>query len=100
MTSCEPPNDSDPECVLYPDGKKYRQDEVRVQCEANDSDPSCVLHPDGNRYKPGSYRHPRVYMGPGIWFDRHPQSPTAGKVHIRLSHTHSQINGLTDYSEE
>jgi len=93
-------NDPDPACVLYPDGKKYRPAKVRVECEADDPDPNCVLDSDGKRYKLVGYRHPWVYMGPGIWFNRDPDSPTAGRVHIRLAHTHNHINGLADYSEE
>lgn len=41
------------------------------------------------------YRHPWVYMGPGLWFDR-----ATGKVHIRLSHTHNNVSGITDYAGE
>jgi hypothetical protein len=41
------------------------------------------------------FRHPWVYMGPGIWFDR-----SSGKVHIRLSPTHNNIAGLPDYTGE
>jgi hypothetical protein len=73
---------------------------VMAECGANDPDPECVLYPNGKRYKPAGYRHPWVYMGPGIWFNRDPQSPTGGKVHIRLSHTHNKIDGLADYTGE
>jgi hypothetical protein len=74
--------------------------EVMVECDRDDPDPECVLYPNGKRYKPAGYRHPWVYMGPGIWFNRNRESPTAGKVHIRLSHTHNNINGLADYTGE
>jgi hypothetical protein len=59
-----------------------------VTCDANDN---CV---------PAGYRHPWVYMGPGIWIDRRftPESPQ--RVHIRLSHTHNNIPGLPDYRGE
>jgi hypothetical protein len=93
-------DDPDPACILYQDGNRYKPAKVRVQCEVNDPDPNCLPDPDGNRYKLVGYRHPWVYMGPGIWFNRHPDSPTAGRVHIRLSPTHNNIDGLADYSEE
>jgi hypothetical protein len=41
------------------------------------------------------YRHPWVYMGPGVWFDG-----GTGKVHVRLSHTHNNVSGIIDYSGE
>jgi hypothetical protein len=73
---------------------------VMESCERDDPDPNCHLYPDGNRYRLAPYRHPWVYMGPGIWFNRHPNTPTTGKVHIRLSHTHNNISGLADYRGE
>lgn len=42
---------------------------------------------------PLGYRRPWTYMGPGLWFD-----DITGKVHIRLSHTHNNIPGVTDYA--
>jgi hypothetical protein len=99
MEQC-PADDQDPECVLYQDGKKYRPAKVQVECVAGDQDPNCLAASDGKHYKFLSYRFPWVYMGPGIWFNRDPSSPTAGRVHIRLSHTSNQIDGLADYQEE
>jgi hypothetical protein len=94
-------NDSDPACVLYQDGERYRPAKVKVECTADDPDPNCVLDPDdGKRYKWVGYRRPWVYMGPGIWFNHVRDSLTEGRVHIRLSHTSNNINGLADYDEE
>ena len=36
-----------------------------------------------------------LYMGPGIWYNTGTR-----KIHIRLSHTHNNINGLADYTGE
>lgn len=99
MKRCKP-HDTDPACVLYPDGERYRPATVRVECTADDPDPNCELDSRGKRTKLVGYRRPWVYMGPGIWFNSVPDSLTEGRVHIRLSHTHNNINGLADYGEE
>jgi hypothetical protein len=39
-------------------------------------------------------------MGPGIWIDRNFSPTNPQKLHIRLSHTHNDIPGLTDYTGE
>ncbi|MGH9630740.1 MAG: DUF1565 domain-containing protein [Bryobacteraceae bacterium] len=59
-----------------------------VDCDANGK---CV---------PAGYRHPWVYMGPGIWIDRNASPTNPQRVHIRLSHTHNNIPGLADYAGE
>jgi len=41
-------------------------------------------------------RHPFVYLGPGIWFDRHGDR----KVHIRLRHTAHGVLGGQEYHGE
>jgi len=45
--------------------------------------------------EPSLGRRPRVYMGPGIYFDA-----VSRKVHIRLSHTSNEIDDLADYKGE
>jgi hypothetical protein len=49
---------------------------------------------------PAGYRHPWVYMGPGIWIDRDFSPTNPQRVHIRLSHTHNNVPGLVDYTGE
>jgi hypothetical protein len=49
---------------------------------------------------PAGFRFPWVYMGPGIWIDPTVSATNPQKVHIRLSHTHNAIPGLTDYTGE
>lgn len=49
---------------------------------------------------PLGYRHPWVYMGPGIWIDRVVSPTSPQKVHIRLSHTHNNVPGRSDYTGE
>jgi hypothetical protein len=51
-----------------------------------------VTDEDGN---PLGYRHPWVYMGPGIHFNA-----GTGRVHVRLAHTHNNVSGVTDYDDE
>ncbi|MEP7107397.1 MAG: hypothetical protein ABI760_05430, partial [Ferruginibacter sp.] len=46
------------------------------------------------------YYYPLFFMGPGIWLNRDPGNENYGKIHIRLSHTHNNVPGLTDYSGE
>jgi hypothetical protein len=41
-------------------------------------------------------RHPFVYLGPGIWFDRHGDR----RVHIRLKHTKHGVTGGQEYHGE
>src|SRR3954453_17326896 len=36
-----------------------------------------------------------VYMGPGIWFN-----PDTRQVHVKLSPTHNDVNGLEEYTGE
>ncbi|MEO8627705.1 MAG: right-handed parallel beta-helix repeat-containing protein [Betaproteobacteria bacterium] len=67
---------------------------VFLECPADDPDQACETYPgQDHRFKPAGYRHPWVYMGPGIWFDN-----TNGKIHIRLSRTTNSISGLADYT--
>jgi hypothetical protein len=47
-----------------------------------------VPGPDGT---PVPFKRPWVYMGPGLFFD------TAGRVHIRLTHTANNVPGIVDY---
>ncbi|MPY88606.1 MAG: hypothetical protein GEU99_11840 [Luteitalea sp.] len=49
---------------------------------------------------PAGYRHPWVYMGPGIWIDRSFSPEDPQRVHIRLSPTHNNVPGLADYTGE
>jgi hypothetical protein len=66
------------------------------KCNSADQDEACTQYAgDDARYKPTGYRRPWVYMGPGIWFN-----DATGRVHIRLSHTSNNINGLADYGGE
>jgi hypothetical protein len=44
---------------------------------------------------PLGHRRPWVYMGPGIHFNAGTR-----RVHIRLSHTHNNVAGITDYAGE
>jgi hypothetical protein len=70
--------------------------EVMEDCASSNTD--CVPDPndsDGKLYQLAGYRHPWVYMGPGIYFN-----DKSGRIHIRLSHTHNNISGLTDYTGE
>jgi hypothetical protein len=60
--------------------------------------PAKVCDDDGDNCLP--FRFPWVYMGPGIWIDRNFSDTNPQKVHIRLSHTHNNINGLGDYTGE
>ncbi|MGH9162006.1 MAG: hypothetical protein ACRD2X_18720, partial [Vicinamibacteraceae bacterium] len=53
-----------------------------------------------NSCTPAGYRHPWVYMGPGIWIDRNFGPGNPQRVHIRLSHTHNNVPGLADYAGE
>jgi hypothetical protein len=103
MEECQT-DDVNPACVFYQDADgvptRYKPAQVRVRCEATDPDPDCIRASDGNRYKSMGYRRPWVYMGPGIWYNRDPQSPTAGRVHIRLAHTTNNVPGLADYTGE
>ena len=54
-----------------------------------------VVNEDG---RPTGFRRPFVYMGPGILLGDIP--PTAGRIHIRLSHTVNRVPGLADYLDE
>jgi hypothetical protein len=42
-----------------------------------------------------NYWFPRVYMGPGYWLNKGTR-----KIHLRLAHTHNNIEGLADYRGE
>jgi len=42
-----------------------------------------------------TYRMPWLYAGPGIYYDQ-----TTQKIHIRLSYTHNDVQGLADYTGE
>jgi uncharacterized protein DUF1565 len=44
------------------------------------------------------FKNPWVYMGPGLFFNVNPDSPTVGRVHIRLAHTTHNVSGLADYT--
>jgi hypothetical protein len=44
--------------------------------------------------------NPWVYMGPGLFFNVEPGTPTVGRVHIRLAHTTNNVPGLADYKGE
>lgn len=71
------------------------------QCKVGDTDPACAfINAQGERFKSLGYGRPWVYMGPGIWFNDIAGSPTAGRVHVRLSHTTNNIVGLADYTGE
>ena len=39
-----------------------------------------------------NFWYPRVFMGPGYWLNK-----SSRKIHIRLAHTHNNIEGLADY---
>lgn len=41
------------------------------------------------------FKRPKVYMGPGLFFSR-----DTGRIHIRLSHTSNNVEGLADYQGE
>jgi hypothetical protein len=71
---------------------------VFLECEAADTDQACATYPgQDHRFKPAGYRHPWVYMGPGIWFDN-ANGNANGKIHIRLSRTTNNVPGLADYA--
>jgi hypothetical protein len=65
--------------------------------------PTCVevwkCDDDGNCVD-ANYRHPWVYMGPGIWIDPSASPTNPQRVHIRLAHTHNNVPGLADYTGE
>jgi hypothetical protein len=44
---------------------------------------------------PLGFRRPWVYMGPGVHFNA-----DTGRIHVRLSHTHNNVPGITDYNGE
>jgi hypothetical protein len=70
-----------------------------VHCDsAGNCVPATVCDSSGGNCQP--FRHPWVYMGPGIWIDRHFSPTSPQKIHIRLSHTHNGIAGLADYAGE
>jgi hypothetical protein len=46
--------------------------------------------PDGTKID--TFKHPWVYMGPGLFYDEE-----AGRIHVRLSHTHNNVPGIVDY---
>jgi hypothetical protein len=46
--------------------------------------------PDGTTID--TFKHPWVYMGPGLFYESE-----AGRIHIRLSHTHNHTPGIVDY---
>lgn len=43
---------------------------------------------------------PFVYLGPGVGFVFEDATQARGKIHIRLSHTHLNAPGITDYTGE
>lgn len=64
-----------------------------------------VLNGDGslktNSDYPGGFYYPFVYMGPGFWIERGIDGdPDKARIHIRLAHTHNDIDGLADYTGE
>jgi parallel beta helix pectate lyase-like protein/uncharacterized protein DUF1565 len=56
-----------------------------------------VTDEDGNGKE---FRRPWVYMGPGLFFKPNINNSIEGRVHIRLSHTSNNIQGLADYKGE
>ena len=63
-------------------------------------DPRCgfeVTDKSGNKL---GGKNPFVYMGPGLFFNVDRDSPTCGRVHVRLSHTTNNVPGLEDYKGE
>ena len=49
-------------------------------------------------FVPHGRARPFVYMGPGIWFDERSVDDGGHRVHIRLSHTHNEVDGWPDYN--
>ena len=77
------------ETEVFP--KSLPSGDNRVWVEVEDNDPDTHLKEES---QPPAYRN-WVYMGPGIWFDKRPGHR---QVHVRLSHTHNNINGWPDYT--
>lgn len=55
--------------------------------------------------EPTGVKKPWVYMGPGLFYERFCDPETGlplntGRIHIRLSHTTNNVNGILDYKGE
>lgn len=81
--------------VSYSNINDLRADNETFEQIFDENDPRpgpAVTDEDGN---PLGYRRPWVYMGPGIHFNADTR-----RVHVRLSHTHNNVPGITDYAGE
>jgi hypothetical protein len=81
--------------VTYSNLNDLRADNETFDKIFDENDPRpgpAVTDEDGNQL---GYRHPWLYMGPGIHFNADTR-----RVHVRLSHTHNNVPRITDYAEE
>jgi hypothetical protein len=80
--------------VAYDRPEDFREDDNELFPD-NVGNEVYVQNEDGTWAANGK-RHPFVYLGPGIWFDRHGDR----RVHIRLRHTHHGVAGGQEYHGE
>jgi hypothetical protein len=81
--------------VTYSSLNDLRADNETFEKILDGGDPRpgpAVTDEDGN---PLGYRHPWVYLGPGLHFNQQSR-----RVHIRLSHTHNNVPGVIEYTGE
>jgi hypothetical protein len=81
--------------VTYSNINDLRADNETFDQIVDENDPRpgpAVTDEEGD---PLGYRHPWVYMGPGIYFN-----PDTRRVHVRLSHTHNNVPGIIDYTDQ
>jgi len=81
--------------VTYSRINDLRADNETFEQIFDENDPRPGPEVTDEQGTPRGFRRPWVYMGPGIHFNAE-----TGRVHVRLSHTHNNVPGITDYTGE